>query len=123
LLLFLTIPIHAKYVEKEAEKQFLNTLEFDILYAQTLAITSTDKIEILFRDSQYVISREKNGRSNILRTIEFPAEWEIDMNVIEIIRFNQTGTFKSPGSMRIKAKHGSYTIVFPLGKGRAYVKE
>ncbi|WP_077326957.1 competence type IV pilus minor pilin ComGD [Virgibacillus siamensis] len=118
VLLLLSGPIHVSTLEKQAEKQFLNTLEMDIFYLQNLSYGSRGAYRIEFADSKgYTIKDVKN----VIVRREVPEGWQIDHTTFPIISFNHDGLINQPGSLFIHAKRNTYKLICPFGKGRCYV--
>lgn len=120
LILFI-VPINFDTLEKQQEKEFFKTLEFDVLYAQNLSTSTTDYVRINVREDSYII-RAGNIKNEMIKR-DIPEGWIIDYKRLPLISFDHNGRMKTPGNFLIKTKHSTYKIIFPFGKGRFYVVE
>lgn len=120
LILSFTIPLVVKDVNKLKERQYLNSFQSDVIYAQSLAMGTENKVRITFTSTNYNIM--ENQRKIIQRTI--PENWQVEASLMKnMIEFGITGQILNPGAINIKTAHSQYSIVFPFGKGRGYVVE
>ncbi|MGJ9456958.1 competence type IV pilus minor pilin ComGD [Oceanobacillus sp. CF4.6] len=119
LLLFPTINLDA--IEKQQEKQFLETFQFDVLYVQSLSTLNTDeKVFIRLYKDHYKILQ---GTKKTIAERFYPSGLLIDPRGNADIIFNENGTFLYPRTIKITTKHAVYDAVFQLGKGRFYIAE
>lgn len=122
IFILLSAPLHFSSLNKQQEKQFLETLEFDVLYAQNLAIGSPNHtVAILFREDSYSIVM-RDGEKKLLER-KVPPDSMIDPRTHKQISFNEHGSIRKPGTIAFKTKNTSYNIIFPLGKARCYIAE
>src|SRR5690625_591159 len=77
LLLLLTVPLFFKHINHIQEKQFFQTFKNDVLYTQSLAISSyKNPVRINIKKNQYEILK---GRDNeVLSVQEIPPDWDIN---------------------------------------------
>jgi len=119
MMLLLVVPISLSTLESAEEKQFFQTLEFDVLYIQSIAhedILTT----IRFADNHYLITRG-NQQGTIRR--DYPKGVTINARANNIITFEHHGSVRNPRTIEIHTKHGSYRMIFPFGKGRYYIEK
>ncbi|UJL44839.1 prepilin-type N-terminal cleavage/methylation domain-containing protein [Virgibacillus sp. NKC19-16] len=121
ILLLLSVPLNISGLQKHQDKQFLETFQYDVLYIQNLAATTTDdkRVYIRFHNDRYEIIVERKT----LETRYYPDGWEVDPRAMGELSFKSTGTIRQPGRIKMTSKHDTYFVVFPLGKGRGYVVE
>lgn len=121
VLILFVAPINFTYLEKEQEKRFLETLEFDILYIQNLSTVTKEEVELVIYKDNYAIQKGYSGRKLAVRDI--PPGWDIPNRLFNTISFDGNGRIKQPGHLIIRTKHSEYKMIFPFGKGRCYVVE
>ncbi|WP_176447377.1 competence type IV pilus minor pilin ComGD [Lentibacillus sp. CBA3610] len=120
VLILITTPLQLSVLDKKTEERFLETLEMDLLYMQTLAYNSRMTHRLAFLDSErYEI--KANNTSILERTV--PEGWEIDTRTLKTISFNKKGTIVKSGTFAIKTLTDHYNVVCPLGKGRCYFEK
>ncbi|MGY0692929.1 competence type IV pilus minor pilin ComGD [Virgibacillus sp. FSP13] len=123
LLILLSLPIQFSLLDKQEAEQFFRTFESDLLYMQNMSFASKDNIRLSIdaENNRYTIFRHTNEKL-IERNI--PKEWQIDKRTLQKpISFNEFGTIRNPGRLKIITKKQEYEIIFPLGKGRYYIAE
>lgn len=118
LMLLVTPSIHAR-VHEQQEKTFLETFEFDLLYMQRLATLTKDYVHLRLRGDKYVIFQGTHDTTVLIRHI--PPGWKINLKSLKAISFDSNGRVREPITIEITTNHSLYKVVFPLGKGRAYV--
>ncbi|OZU89977.1 hypothetical protein CIL03_02250 [Virgibacillus indicus] len=119
ILLLLSTPLNISSLEKQQEKQFLKTLESDILYIQAMASSTLNNFYIIrFREDSYELIQGIEKDAEIRR---FPPGWKFIRKPFNEISFSANGTIKKAGSISISAKNDVYIAVFMLGKGRFYI--
>lgn len=122
VLLLLVVNLPMKHVYLKREKEFLNTFQMDVLYAQSLAMgVSEHRVQMLFKEDNYQIVKGTNN--SLIKKRSIPKSFELDMRTINEISFDEHGRMRSPGHFIIKTAHTTYRIIFPIGKGRCYVVE
>ncbi|MBY7143382.1 prepilin-type N-terminal cleavage/methylation domain-containing protein [Virgibacillus sp. NKC19-3] len=121
ILLLLHVPLNISGLQKHQSEQFLETFQYDVLFIQHLATTTTDdkRVYIKFHNESYEMI---HGRKT-MKTRYYPDGWEVDPRVMKEISFKSTGTIRQPGRIKMTSKHSTYFVVFPLGKGRGYIVE
>lgn len=62
ILITLSVPISKSLFEKQEEKQFLNTLESDILYIQNLSLGTRSRSTIEFHKDHYTIFKTRTEK-------------------------------------------------------------
>lgn len=95
--------------------------EMDLLYIQSLAVTSRKRARIVVYDHEYwILHGEEQAR---IRKRTLPDHIKIHMNRRANISFNHNGRIRNPnlGKIEIHTKKSVYHVVFPLGKGRASI--
>ncbi|WP_067730401.1 competence type IV pilus minor pilin ComGD [Oceanobacillus damuensis] len=121
IVLFLFPPFNLESIEKQQEKQFLETFKFDVLYVQNLSnLVTNEKVFIRLYNDHYKILQ---GFTKTIAQRDYPGGMEIDSRGNPDISFNENGTFLYPRTIRITTKHSAYDIIFQLGKGRFYIAE
>lgn len=120
VLILISTPIQVSVLDNKTEEHFLETLEMDLLYMQSLAYNSRTHYRLTFPNQQrYVI--KKNNATILERKV--PDGWEIDIRTLSTISFNSNGTIREPGTFAIQTLTDQYNIVCPFGKGRCYVEK
>ena len=121
IFLLLLPPINVEVIEKQQEKQFLETFKFDVLYVQNMSnlITNEEVFIRLYKDNYKIL----RGSTETIAKRTYPPGLEIDSRGNSDISFNSTGAFLYPRTIRIATKHSNYNAVFQLGKGRFYIDE
>ncbi|TFJ93681.1 competence type IV pilus minor pilin ComGD [Lentibacillus salicampi] len=120
VLILISAPIQLSVLDKKTEENFLETLEMDQLYMQSLSYNSRSRYRLAFTgNKQYTI--KKSGKNILERKV--PEGWEIETRTLPNISFNKNGTIRKPGTMAIKTPTRQYNLVCPLGKGRCYIEE
>lgn len=126
ILILVSVPFYFKSLEKQQEKQFIETLEFDMLYIQSMAMhirkedVAKQMENIFFGENDYRIHLRETGEMIIRK---YPKNFKVDVRVRSKISFNEKGTIRHPGNIQIKTKHSVYSVIFPLGKGRFRIVE
>lgn len=121
-LLLISVPIGFATIEKHQANKFLETFEFDLLYIQSLATITKERVRIRFTSAhQYKIIRgEKNST---LHVRDIPKNIKINTRSRQVISFDENGRIREPqkGRIEIKVKQSIYHVIFPLGKGRCSI--
>ncbi|MBP2078203.1 competence type IV pilus minor pilin ComGD [Oceanobacillus polygoni] len=113
-------PFQLEFFEKKKDKQFLETLEIDVLYVQNMSyLTAGEDIFIRFYKDNYKVFQD----SKIILERVYPTGWAVDYRQNSDIRFNGKGTFLYPRTIHITTTYTEYRIVFQFGKGRFYIAE
>ncbi|HLS08042.1 competence type IV pilus minor pilin ComGD [Lentibacillus sp.] len=120
VLVFLSAPLQVSVLDKKTEESFLETLEMDLLYMQSLSYNSRTHYRLTFPDQgRYVI---KKNQATILER-KVPEGWKIDARTLPTVSFNKNGTIRAPGTLAIKTLSEQYNLICPLGKGRCYFEQ
>jgi competence protein ComGD len=119
MMLLLVVPISLSTLEAAEEKQFFQTLEFDMLYIQNMAHEDI-LFSIRFSDDHYRIVRGNQG-GTIRRN--YPKGVTIDAHTNRVITFEHHGSIRNPRTIHIHTEEASYDMIFPFGKGRYYIEE
>ena len=96
--------------------------EQDLLYVQkkTMITTLDMTLQVNPRRYNYEVRYSPIYSPEARRT--YDEAWQLDLlSAPAQLRFSRDGNFKSPGQLRITTRYYSHKIVFPFGKGRAYV--
>ncbi|WP_249871107.1 competence type IV pilus minor pilin ComGD [Oceanobacillus saliphilus] len=121
IILLLFPSLNMESVEKQQEKQFLETLKFDVLYIQNLSNLATDeKLYIRLYEDNYKIIK---GVTKPIAERPYPDGMVIDYRGNPDLYFNENGTFLYPRTIRITTKYSVYDMIFQLGKGRFYIAQ
>ncbi|WP_174613795.1 competence type IV pilus minor pilin ComGD [Virgibacillus ihumii] len=121
ILLLLSAPIHVSTLEKQVEKQFLKTMQMDILYLQNLSYGSRSPYHLSFENNtRYTI---KSITGNVIIKRDIPDDWRINDTTLKQISFNDDGLINQPGTIIIHTSQKRYKLICPFGKGRCYVAE
>lgn len=120
VLILISTPLQFSALDHKTEESFLETLEMDLLYMQTLSYNSRSRYRLTFPDQEhYTVS---SNQSIILeRTV--PEGWEVDTRTLKTISFNDNGTIRDSGTFAIQTLTDRYNVVCPLGKGRCYFEK
>lgn len=118
ILVFISIPLNIATLEKRQIEQFFHTFESDVLYIQNLTSSSKEPVKIRFMKDQYKI-RKSNHAPLAIR--HYPEGLKMDWRKKPDLVFKESGTVINPRTIKVTTKHGTYNIVFPLGKGRCYI--
>ncbi|WP_010530980.1 competence type IV pilus minor pilin ComGD [Lentibacillus jeotgali] len=119
ILILIAVPIQVSVLDKKTEESFLETLEMDLLYTQSLSYNSrTDYRLAFFPDQDRYIIKSTENRDILERKI--PEGWTINKRIMPTISFNKNGTILEPGTMAIQTPTTHYNLICPLGKGRCY---
>lgn len=124
IIITLSVPLIFSTLEKQEEKRFLETFEFDVLYMQNLSIGKTDGyLRIEFYEDNYSILNGTTDETLLVRN--YPKHVTVTINTwaMKSISFNKNGVIKFPGNVSIVINNTEYILVFPLGKGRFYIDE
>ncbi|WP_188453666.1 competence type IV pilus minor pilin ComGD [Virgibacillus oceani] len=124
LFILLSVPVMFSVIDKQEEKQFFETFEFDLLYMQNMSYTTTDYIRLTFKLNSNTYEIRKGNNDELLVKRSIPDDWIVQKRkMTKPISFNANGTIKQSGSLYIQTKLSEYRIVFPLGKGRCYIEK
>lgn len=116
----LIAPIQLSQLDRLNEQQFLETLEYDFLYLQTLSREYNDKNTLIrFTNDGYRILDGMNTLANRA----YPNGLTVDTYGRRDFYFHTNGTLLQPRTIRINGKEAAYRLTFPLGKGRFYIEE
>ncbi|GAB3052010.1 hypothetical protein GCM10027286_14100 [Virgibacillus ainsalahensis] len=118
ILLFLSPPLNISSLEKHQTKQFLETFEYDVLYIQNLATTTSSHVRLIIRHDRYTIV----SPSKTLAVRYYPSNLEFN-STMENISFTKSGSIRKAGNITINTLDSTYKAVFPPGKGRFYIYE
>lgn len=119
ILIILSAPLHLSVFNDQTEETFLETLEMDMLYMQSLSYASRDYYRLSFQGSQsYSIKNAHTNKLYVER--EIPDGWEIEKDASFIISFKKDGLIAHPGSFIIQTLQNRYKMICPFGKGRCY---
>ncbi|MRG86577.1 competence type IV pilus minor pilin ComGD [Salinibacillus xinjiangensis] len=117
-----TLPLNDDVYEKLEVRQFLDTLEMDILYMQNYTITYQSEVRLVFQPDNHSYHLIDTKRQVKLMERSYPRTIELNLNVFPTrFAFNLTGTLRTPGSFLVNTRAESYKVTFPFGKGRFYV--
>lgn len=121
VLTLIIIPVSFTSIEKQQEKKFLETFEYDILSTQSLAATTQENVKIIFNDSHYEIVKGRKESTLITRNI--PENIKVKTRLRRFISFEHNGRIQNPerGRMEIETPRAKYHVIFPLGKGRCSI--
>lgn len=116
----LIAPQQLSQLDKLNEQQFLETLEYDFLYLQTISREYNDKNTLIrFNNDGY---RILDGLTTLVNR-EYPNGLTVDTFGRRDFYFRSNGTFLQPRTIRINGKEAVYRLTFPFGKGRFYIEE
>lgn len=120
LIFSLSVPLLVKDLNQIKAKGFFDTLQSDVLYAQSLAMRSKDNVRLILSPTRYVIVENQA----VLLARDYPEQWTFDTSfTMNNINFDAHGRILNPGSIQIKTPQRNYRMVFPFGTGRGYVVE
>lgn len=121
ILSLIIIPISFNKLEISQENKFIETFEYDLLYTQSLAVTSKERVRIIFYKSSYQIV--KGEQDSLLSVRNIPKNINVNTRLRNIISFDRNGRIRDlqKGKIEIETKHSKYHVIFPLGKGRCSI--
>lgn len=119
IILFIVVPIQITLIHKEEKKHFLDTLAYDMLFMQNSEFGDWQGIVLELTDYGYRIDKQND---EIITKRYLPEGWKWqDRNRRNLI-FKQNGNFVNPRELKLKTNKKDIHIIFPMGKGRFYVK-
>ncbi|MDY0408431.1 type II secretion system protein [Virgibacillus soli] len=119
IMLLFTIPITYTTIDKQKETQFLNNLQSDILFLQNMSINKRGHdIHVEFLSHHYLIY---TGLFNFPTMRQYPNGWEALPQSMQKISFTN-GYITPAGSVLFRTSTKEIRVVFPLGKGRGYIR-
>ncbi|MFD2209165.1 competence type IV pilus minor pilin ComGD [Virgibacillus halophilus] len=120
LFLVLAIPLSWTFLQKQQEKQFIDTLQSDLLLIQSLSAQEDDQIKIIFHETDYTV---QTSRAKKETQRAYPPGWMHPPRLYTTISFSD-GQVREPGTIKFKINDAKeLKFVFPLGKGRGYFAE
>lgn len=119
ILITLSAPLTISSLAKHQEKQFFQTLQFDVMLVQNLSINNNNYIRIKLNDKSYELINGARSKPIAIRNL--PKKWYITKQNLDTISFNRDGSIRRAGTIKITTEQSSYNVVFPLGKGRGYI--
>ncbi|WP_080874601.1 competence type IV pilus minor pilin ComGD [Oceanobacillus timonensis] len=121
VMLLLVPKLQVEQTDKLELKQFLDTLEMDVLYLQNTASTQEINMPYVlkFHPDNYRITL---NRSTVI-TREYPSQFSLESSYPKDVAFYVRGIIKNPQTIWVSLAGEPYQIVFPLGKGRFYVEK
>ncbi|MFD1038474.1 competence type IV pilus minor pilin ComGD [Virgibacillus byunsanensis] len=119
IIILISAPLNVTIVEKQEEKQFLETFKFDVLYMQNRSLLTNGYIKLTFYEESYAIHED---RKRLIKR-DIPSNWQVNKWNLPFLSFDHEGTIRQPGTFNIKTNLTNYLIVCPLGKGRCYIVE
>ncbi|ALX48073.1 competence type IV pilus minor pilin ComGD [Lentibacillus amyloliquefaciens] len=120
VLILISTPLTFSALDKKTEETFIETLEMDLLYMQSLSSNSKKRYKLHFDDPGfYTVQQSKS----ILRKRAIPAGWQVDTRTLNTVAFNQFGTIREAGTFAIHTLSEQYNVICPLGKGRCYIEK
>lgn len=121
VLILLSVPLNFANLEKQQDKQFLETFKFDVMYIQSLSIGSPHQATVIeFTESDYTVI-DRTGKILLKRKV--PSGSTLKYRTNRQISFNNHGSIRKAGTITFESKHDNYKIVFPLGKARCYIEK
>ena len=107
---------------KKLRKKFLQQLEEDLFFAQSLAITRNEAVFFnhYFHQQSYSI-RSMNG--DVILTRKLPSHVTILQGHMSSFWFTSTGSINKFGHMYIQTNNKVYRLFFSIGKGRFEIYE
>lgn len=120
IMLLLAVPLSWSLLEHQQEKQFLDTLQSDLLLIQSLSEQEEELIQIIFHEKDYLVQTSRTKEKTIR---SFPPGWTFPPRSYTSISFKD-GQIRKPGTIKFKINNEKEVkLVFPLGKGRGYIVE
>jgi competence protein ComGD len=122
-ILSVSVPLTLTVKESVEKKQFFSTLEEDVLYMQSLAITSSKKIYLYVYPYTDYYELRHAGLNNLFRRRVIPKHLTIRGGSFKNpFFFNSLGTPSKPGTFYVDTNDNqTYRVTFPFGRGRFYV--
>lgn len=107
-------------LEKTEQQQFLEMLDMDLLYLQSMSSLGAEtRYHLTFHEDHYKII---HGLKIFIHR-NYPAHVTIPSGGRKEIRFNGKGLIIQPRTILIEMGEESYRLVFPFGKGRFYAEK
>jgi competence protein ComGD len=120
IMLLLVAPISLSTLDAAEEERFFQTLEFDVLYIQSMAHERLSTT-ISFADDHYKIIRRAQEGGTIRRY--YPKGITINSRISNEITFDYRGSVRNPRTIEVHTKNETYRMIFPFGKGRYYIEK
>lgn len=120
VLILLSTPLKSSVLEKKTEETFLNTLEMDLLFMQSMASNSRKRCKLHFEKPGYYTIQQN---ALILRERRIPESWYLNRRKVDSIVFNGAGRILKPGTFAIHTLNEHYNVICTLGKGRCYIEK
>ncbi|SFD53811.1 competence protein ComGD [Lentibacillus persicus] len=121
VLILLSAPLKSSVLETKTEETFLNTLEMDLLFMQSMASNSKSIYKMSFAVPGYYTIKH---RDKLFRERKIPEGWRINTRTFkEVITFNESGNLRKSGTFAIHTLNEHYNVICPLGKGRCYIEK
>lgn len=112
------MPLNDVFKKVQAD-QFFAIFEADVFYTQANVLNTLHTDRIIFDRGFYNVVGDSNKRIYVREVPSFMMIANRDFR----IQFNINGTIVQPRTYRLYVDDETYTIVFPLGKGRHYVEK
>jgi competence protein ComGD len=124
-ILLVSVPLNLNVKESVEINQFFSTLEEDVLYMQSLAITSGKKLYLYVYPYAKYYELRYAGLNDLFRRRYIPKHITIRGGSFKNpFFFNSLGTPSNPGTFYVDTTDNqTYRITFPFGRGRFYVTE
>ncbi|MYL19761.1 competence protein ComG [Halobacillus litoralis] len=123
LILCLT-PIHQSTYESVMETHVIEQFKEDVFLIQHLSMNNHAYHSLRFNaDQGYYSIYDSLHRKTIVKTT-LPEGWKIEMLTLpHVVYFNQQGTIRKAGTMRLSTLDVTYKITFPFGTSRMRIEE
>jgi len=122
IMLLLVVPFNYLFLEKEKEKNFIDTFASDILFLQAHTRTSTSGMRLSYYEEEKKYKIYEDGTTPLI-VRELPKGWEIRMRKYEYLSFSSRGAVSKLGTIVLKTKRNTYKFIFSLGKGRFRIEK
>ncbi len=120
VIVSISVYLSLDFLNKQQEKHFFELLHSDIFFVQNQSFSTLNKASIMFRDGYYVVYKTSKDRNPLIR--EYPNHISFYHYENNTISFLNQGDINPPISIRFNKNGENYKLVFPFGKGRAYIE-
>ncbi|MFC0522629.1 competence type IV pilus minor pilin ComGD [Pontibacillus salicampi] len=124
VLLTISIPMTNRLQTSYKERMFLEQFKADVLLTQQQSMTTGDHYRIILYEQERYYRLYSENNHQLIQENHLPEDWILQSYTIDRkIQFDSNGRIRSPGTLFLRTPQSTYRIIFPLGKGRYYVKE
>jgi len=105
-------------------EQFIDQFQRDVFAMQQYTITNREILSLYFNTNEHYYVIYKSPLEPEITKRSYNPNIKLNFTTLDNpIRFQLSGSIINPGKILVSYDKEKYEIVFPLGKGRFYVKE